>query len=165
MNEEQVLKRIASGARGAQLSAAGVNLGIGDDAALFASRAGRETILTCDWSLEGTHFLRDASSGCGGLEKPGAGRERCCRDGWDTSMLLAEPGAACFPYRPVARGILAWAAASLPRFSLRTGRRRHNAARRDPDQHHCGWRDCARTRLAAHRCATGRFDLCQRKAG
>jgi thiamine-monophosphate kinase len=59
MNEEQVLKRIASGARGARLSGTGVRLGIGDDAALFATRAGRETILTCDWSLEGTHFLRD----------------------------------------------------------------------------------------------------------
>lgn len=59
MNEEQVLKRIASGAKPARLSAAGVHLGIGDDAALFTPRAGRELILTCDWSLEGTHFLRD----------------------------------------------------------------------------------------------------------
>ena len=59
MNEEQVLKRIASGAKAARLSAAGIHLGIGDDAALLAPRAGRETILTCDWSLEGTHFLRD----------------------------------------------------------------------------------------------------------
>ena len=59
MNEEQVLKRIASGAKSARLSAAGVRLGTGDDAALYAPRAGREMILTCDWSLEGTHFLRD----------------------------------------------------------------------------------------------------------
>jgi thiamine-monophosphate kinase len=36
-----------------------VPLGIGDDAALFASRPGFLTILTCDWFLEGTHFLRD----------------------------------------------------------------------------------------------------------
>ena len=36
-----------------------VRLGIGDDAALFRPRAGRELILTCDWFLEGTHFLRD----------------------------------------------------------------------------------------------------------
>ncbi len=33
--------------------------GIGDDAALFKPRPGHETILTCDWFLEGTHFLRD----------------------------------------------------------------------------------------------------------
>jgi thiamine-monophosphate kinase len=59
INEEQVLKRIASGAKRARLTAAGVHLGIGDDAALFKPRAGRQMILTCDWSLEGTHFLRD----------------------------------------------------------------------------------------------------------
>ena len=59
MNEEQLLKRIASGAKAARLSKAGVHLGIGDDAALFAPRTGRQMILTCDWSLEGTHFLRD----------------------------------------------------------------------------------------------------------
>jgi thiamine-monophosphate kinase len=33
--------------------------GMGDDAALFGPRRGYETILTCDWFLEGTHFLRD----------------------------------------------------------------------------------------------------------
>ena len=31
----------------------------GDDAALWSPGAGHETILTCDWFLEGTHFLRD----------------------------------------------------------------------------------------------------------
>ena len=36
-----------------------VRLGIGDDAALLTPRHGYETILTCDWFLEGTHFLRD----------------------------------------------------------------------------------------------------------
>src|SRR5580700_9560640 len=40
----------------------GLRLGIGDDAALFVPRAGYETILTCDWFLEGTHFLRAAHS-------------------------------------------------------------------------------------------------------
>jgi len=35
-----------------------LRLGIGDDAALFRPRAGHELILTCDWFLEGTHFLR-----------------------------------------------------------------------------------------------------------
>jgi thiamine-monophosphate kinase len=34
-------------------------VGMGDDAALFRPKAGNETILTCDWFLEGTHFLRD----------------------------------------------------------------------------------------------------------
>src|ERR1700722_8557521 len=36
-----------------------LSLAIGDDAALFRPTPGHETILTCDWSLEGTHFLRD----------------------------------------------------------------------------------------------------------
>jgi thiamine-monophosphate kinase len=34
-------------------------LGIGDDAALFRPKPAHEIILTCDWFLEGTHFLRD----------------------------------------------------------------------------------------------------------
>jgi thiamine-monophosphate kinase len=36
-----------------------LQLGMGDDAALFITKRGYETILTCDWFLEGTHFLRD----------------------------------------------------------------------------------------------------------
>ena len=34
-------------------------LGAGDDAALLQSRPGRQLVLTCDWFLEGSHFLRD----------------------------------------------------------------------------------------------------------
>ncbi len=34
-------------------------LRLGDDAALFQPRTGYQTILTCDWFLEGSHFLRD----------------------------------------------------------------------------------------------------------
>lgn len=34
-------------------------LALGDDAALWPERRGVEVILTCDWFLEGTHFLRD----------------------------------------------------------------------------------------------------------
>ncbi len=36
-----------------------LSLAIGDDAALYRPTPGHETILTCDWSLEGPHFLRD----------------------------------------------------------------------------------------------------------
>jgi thiamine-monophosphate kinase len=35
-----------------------VSAGMGDDAALVRSGRRREVILTCDWFLEGTHFLR-----------------------------------------------------------------------------------------------------------
>lgn len=41
---------------------AGLRMGIGDDAALWCPTRGYETILTCDWFLEGTHFLRDKHS-------------------------------------------------------------------------------------------------------
>jgi thiamine-monophosphate kinase len=41
------------------MAAQSVALGIGDDAALFRSKPGHETLLTCDWFLEGTHFWRN----------------------------------------------------------------------------------------------------------
>src|SRR5260370_23788264 len=34
-----------------------LRLGLGDDAALWSPRPGYETVLTCDWFLEGSHFL------------------------------------------------------------------------------------------------------------
>jgi thiamine-monophosphate kinase len=37
----------------------GLLVPIGDDAALWRPRRGYQTILTCDWFLEGTHFLPD----------------------------------------------------------------------------------------------------------
>jgi len=36
-----------------------LQVGIGDDAAVWRPRAGQETVLTCDWFIEGTHFLAD----------------------------------------------------------------------------------------------------------
>ncbi len=57
--ENDLIRRIrAAGAAGARLNSA-ICLGIGDDAALSSPRRGYETVLTCDWFLEGTHFLRD----------------------------------------------------------------------------------------------------------
>jgi thiamine-monophosphate kinase len=56
-SEEQILAKLR---RSGSLAdpAHGLRMGIGDDAALFSPRTGFETILTCDWFLEGTHFLR-----------------------------------------------------------------------------------------------------------
>jgi len=59
-NEDSILRKIAdvsqlSRGRGAGQSVA---LGIGDDAALLRPKPGHEIVLTCDWFLEGTHFLR-----------------------------------------------------------------------------------------------------------
>jgi thiamine-monophosphate kinase len=48
-----------SGPKPGGLKSGGLTLGIDDDAALFVPRSGYQTILTCDWFLEGTHFLRD----------------------------------------------------------------------------------------------------------
>ena len=57
--ENDLLERLRAAAPRCAGRTAGVPLGIGDDAALFAPRRGYQTILTCDWFLEGTHFLRD----------------------------------------------------------------------------------------------------------
>jgi thiamine-monophosphate kinase len=39
--------------------ASALPVGIGDDAAIYTPRVGYDTILTCDWFVEGTHFLPD----------------------------------------------------------------------------------------------------------
>lgn len=59
-NEDSILRKIASSSRSSQSQAfrQSVALGIGDDAALVRPKPGHETILTCDWFLEGTHFFR-----------------------------------------------------------------------------------------------------------
>jgi len=60
-NEDSILRKIASSFPPSRSRAARrfLALGIGDDAALLRPKPGHETILTCDWFLEGTHFLRD----------------------------------------------------------------------------------------------------------
>ena len=60
-NENSIVNKIARSSRSSQGHGAGhsVALGIGDDAALFRPKPGHEIILTCDWFLEGTHFLRE----------------------------------------------------------------------------------------------------------
>lgn len=61
LSENAILRKVADSSRRSWGREAGesVPLGIGDDAALFRPRPGYETILTCDWFLEGTHFLRE----------------------------------------------------------------------------------------------------------
>lgn len=55
-NENEILKKIAQ--LGSGSSQGQLLLALGDDAALLQQRPGYETILTCDWLLEGSHFLR-----------------------------------------------------------------------------------------------------------
>jgi len=58
--EDALLQKIERHfSRDTHLLARSLRVGIGDDAAIVASKAGYESILTCDWFLEGTHFLRD----------------------------------------------------------------------------------------------------------
>jgi thiamine-monophosphate kinase len=61
-NEAGLLRRIERAVRagGPNRKGSGIRLGIGDDAALWAPRPGYEVVLTTDWFLEGTHFLRNA---------------------------------------------------------------------------------------------------------
>src|SRR5258707_13023030 len=59
-NEDSLVRRIARVFAQEQAGGRSALKGeMGDDAALLASSTGYETILTCDWFLEGTHFLRD----------------------------------------------------------------------------------------------------------
>jgi thiamine-monophosphate kinase len=58
-SEAALLDRIEKIASRAGIRSSGLRLGIGDDAALFKGSSGFDQILTCDWFLEGTHFLRD----------------------------------------------------------------------------------------------------------
>jgi thiamine-monophosphate kinase len=53
------IRRIAERPSKAHTSDALLPLAIGDDTAIWRPRVGRETLLTCDWFLEGSHFLAD----------------------------------------------------------------------------------------------------------
>jgi thiamine-monophosphate kinase len=59
MGEDALLRRIEAIAARTGIRSSRVRLGVGDDAALFEGSTGFNQILTCDWFLEGTHFLRD----------------------------------------------------------------------------------------------------------
>src|SRR5271154_1421596 len=58
-SENDLIRRVRPAGVGDSRRNSAVQLGIGDDAALFSPRRGYETILTCDWFLEDTHFLRN----------------------------------------------------------------------------------------------------------
>lgn len=55
--EDALVRKISRGWRTTR--GHGIQLGAGDDAALWQPRKGYEAILTSDWFLEGTHFLRE----------------------------------------------------------------------------------------------------------
>ncbi len=58
-SEDSILKKISDRFPSSSWKTGrSIALGIGDDASLLRPKPGHETILTCDWFLEGTHFLR-----------------------------------------------------------------------------------------------------------
>jgi len=59
VREAAILERIEEIAARTRTRNSRVCLGIGDDAALYKGTAGFDQILSCDWFLEGSHFLRD----------------------------------------------------------------------------------------------------------
>lgn len=59
MRENELISRIDRAVGRGVRASREVRLGIGDDAALLLPRASHELTLTCDWFLEGSHFLRD----------------------------------------------------------------------------------------------------------
>src|SRR6202795_5161189 len=56
-DEDALVREIAR--RFARVRADGLRLGIGDDAALWKAKPGFASVLTSDWFLEGSHFLRE----------------------------------------------------------------------------------------------------------
>jgi thiamine-monophosphate kinase len=57
--EANLLRRIAESAAKGNFGKSGLVVGMGDDAAVWRTSPGHDGILSCDWFLEGTHFLRD----------------------------------------------------------------------------------------------------------
>lgn len=57
--EAAIVERIERTAAQVETGRASLQVRLGDDAALWRPKSGYETILTCDWFLDGTHFLRD----------------------------------------------------------------------------------------------------------
>lgn len=58
MQEDDLIQKISRTFGRSVAPGFGLHRGIGDDAALWRASPGTEIILTCDWFLEGTHFLR-----------------------------------------------------------------------------------------------------------
>jgi thiamine-monophosphate kinase len=57
LSEDALIARIARAARQWNSREHALRASIGDDAALWRPRSGRELVLTCDWFLQDSHFL------------------------------------------------------------------------------------------------------------
>src|SRR5262245_14181073 len=87
-SEDRLLARIRRSLSVSRKKSSSLRLAIGDDAALLRPRRGGETVLTCDWFLQGTHFLLDR-------HPPDAVGWKClARAASDLAAMGAEP--RCF---------------------------------------------------------------------
>jgi thiamine-monophosphate kinase len=108
--EDELVEGIA---KALTLESATLALGIGDDAALVRPRPGFDTVLTCDWFLEGRHFLP-------GMHPPDSVGWKClARALSDIAAMGGQP--TCFLLSlalpdSVVYGKKGWAAGWLPEF-------------------------------------------------
>ncbi len=58
LNEQQLIKEYFSDVGSAYLAKHDISVSVGDDAAVFASPAGKETVISIDTSIENVHFLK-----------------------------------------------------------------------------------------------------------
>lgn len=59
MHEDELVRKVGNAMSSNLGPHPQLRLGMGDDAALLRPRPSHQLVLTCDWFLEGTHFLRD----------------------------------------------------------------------------------------------------------
>ena len=139
------------------------HLGIGDDAALFRPRRGYETVLTCDWFLEGTHFIRDKHpADAVGWKSLARAVSDIAAMGARTSLLPAEPRAPRVPDRSLARRIPRWPPPRCPQTPLPTRRRRHDSPDQGAHQYYRSRRSPRQSCRASLRSPPRRPYLCQR---
>lgn len=70
LREDEIVRKFHKLWKRGAWKSSGLALGPGDDAALLSPNGGKQQILSCDWFLEGTHFLR-------GLHPPEAVGWKC----------------------------------------------------------------------------------------
>lgn len=89
-SENDLIRRICRGAAPIRPDS-GIRMGIGDDAALLRPHPGHETILSSDWFLEGTHFLRDRhpADSVGWKCLARAASDIAAMGGWSRCFLLS----------------------------------------------------------------------------